>query len=106
MHYELKEFGLAGDKENFFYNVVQNPVHIHDFNATVLHSISIDHEKLTFKFQGRHFRLTDVHGPDSAFRVVTRDGRSHDFVFQRRDDEFVQALRSRSLTISDERRAG
>ena len=59
---ELKEFGLVGDKEDFFSNEVENSVHIHDFNATVLHCLGIDHEKLTFKFQGRHFRLTDVHG--------------------------------------------
>ena len=61
-YYELKEFGLVGDKEDFFYNEVENPVHIHHFNATVLYYLDIDHEKLTFKFQGRHFRLTDVHG--------------------------------------------
>ena len=61
-HYELKEFGLVGDKEDFFYNELENPVHIHDFNATVLHCLGIDHEKLTFKFQGCHFWLTYVHG--------------------------------------------
>jgi hypothetical protein len=37
-------------------------VHVHDFQATVLHLLGIDHERLTYKFQGRHFRLTDVHG--------------------------------------------
>jgi hypothetical protein len=41
---------------------VENPVHIHDFNATILHQMGINHELLTFKFQGRDFRLTDVHG--------------------------------------------
>jgi hypothetical protein len=41
---------------------VKDPVHIHDFNATILHAMGIDHTKLTFKFQGRDFRLTDVHG--------------------------------------------
>ena len=44
------------------YNVVRDPVHVHDFQATVLHLLGIDHERLTFRFQGRHFRLTDVHG--------------------------------------------
>ncbi len=44
------------------YNVVEDPIHIHDFQATVLHLLGIDHERLTFKYQGRHFRLTDVHG--------------------------------------------
>ena len=40
----------------------ENPVHVHDLNATVLHLLGLDHEKLTFKYQGREFRLTDVHG--------------------------------------------
>ena len=40
----------------------KDPVHIHDFNATILHCLGIDHTKLTFRFQGRDFRLTDVHG--------------------------------------------
>jgi hypothetical protein len=53
---------VYGETDDYCYNVVENPVHIHDFNATVLHCLGIDHEKLTFKFQGRHFRLTDVHG--------------------------------------------
>jgi arylsulfatase A-like enzyme len=42
--------------------VVENPVHIHDLHATILHLLGIDHEQLTFKYQGRRFRLTDVHG--------------------------------------------
>jgi len=37
-------------------------VHVHDFHATILHLLGIDHERLTFQYQGRHFRLTDVHG--------------------------------------------
>jgi hypothetical protein len=51
-----------GETDDYCYNIVDNPVHIHDFNATVLRCLGLDHEKLTFKFQGRHFRLTDVHG--------------------------------------------
>jgi arylsulfatase A-like enzyme len=43
-------------------NVVQDPVHVHDLQATVLHLLGIDHERLTYRFQGRDFRLTDVHG--------------------------------------------
>jgi arylsulfatase A-like enzyme len=41
---------------------VQNPVHVHDFQATLLHLLGIDHEKLIYKYQGRRFRLTDVAG--------------------------------------------
>lgn len=52
-------FGVTDD---FGYNVIENPVHVHDFQATLLHLLGIDHEKLTYKFQGRRFRLTDVHG--------------------------------------------
>ncbi len=51
-----------GSSDDFCYNIVENPVHIHDFNATVLHLLGIDHKRLTYKFQGRNFRLTDVHG--------------------------------------------
>jgi arylsulfatase A-like enzyme len=51
-----------GASDDFCYNVAENPVHVHDFQATLLHLLGIDHEKLTFKFQGRRFRLTDVHG--------------------------------------------
>ena len=51
-----------GQTDDFCYNVVKDPVHIHDFNATVLHTLGIEHTKLTYRFQGRDFRLTDVHG--------------------------------------------
>ena len=51
-----------GETDEFSYNIVENPVHIHDLNATLLHILGIDHERLTFRFQGRDFRLTDVHG--------------------------------------------
>jgi hypothetical protein len=51
-----------GETDEFCYNVVENPVHVHDFQATVLHLLGIDHTRLTFKYQGRHYRLTDVHG--------------------------------------------
>ena len=42
--------------------VAENRVHVHDFHATILHLLGLDHKKLTFRFQGRDFRLTDVHG--------------------------------------------
>jgi hypothetical protein len=51
-----------GATDDFGYNIVENPVHVHDFQATLLHLLGIDHEQLTFKYQGRRFRLTDVHG--------------------------------------------
>ena len=51
-----------GATDDFCYNIVENPVHIHDFNATILHCLGLDHERLTYRFQGRDFRLTDVHG--------------------------------------------
>jgi hypothetical protein len=53
---------VFGETCEFGYNVVQDPVHVHDFHATLLHLLGIDHERLTYKYQGRHFRLTDVHG--------------------------------------------
>ena len=51
-----------GETDELGFNVAKDGVHVHDFQATLLHLLGIDHEKLTFKFQGRHFRLTDVHG--------------------------------------------
>ncbi|MGV8879840.1 MAG: DUF1501 domain-containing protein [Sphingobacteriaceae bacterium] len=54
--------GVYGETDEFGYNIVKNPVHVHDFQATVLHLLGLDHEKLTFKHQGRRYRLTDVSG--------------------------------------------
>lgn len=51
-----------GRTDDFSYNVAENPVHVHDLNATLLKLLGIDHKRLTFKYQGRHHRLTDVHG--------------------------------------------
>ena len=51
-----------GATDDFSYNVASNPVHVHDLNATILHCLGIDHKQLTFKFKGRQYRLTDVHG--------------------------------------------
>ena len=51
-----------GQTDDFSYNIVKDPVHVHDLNATILHCMGVDHTKLTFRFQGRHYRLTDVHG--------------------------------------------
>ena len=51
-----------GETDDFSYNIVRDPVHVHDLNATILHCLGIDHTRLTFKFQGRYYRLTDVHG--------------------------------------------
>ncbi len=51
-----------GETDDLGINVASDPVHVHDFQATVLHLMGIDHEKLTYRFQGRQFRLTDVHG--------------------------------------------
>jgi hypothetical protein len=51
-----------GDTDDYCYNIVRDGVHIHDFNATILRLLGIDHTRLTYRFQGRDFRLTDVHG--------------------------------------------
>jgi hypothetical protein len=52
----------VGKTDDFGFGPVEEPVHVHDLNATVLHLLGLDHEKLTYKYQGREFRLTDVHG--------------------------------------------
>lgn len=51
-----------GETDEFGYNVIKDPVHVHDFQATILNQMGIDHERLIFKHQGRRYRLTDVHG--------------------------------------------
>ena len=51
-----------GETDDYCYNITRDPVHVHDLHATILHCLGIDHTQLTFKYQGRHFRLTDVHG--------------------------------------------
>ena len=51
-----------GETDDFSYNIVKDPMEVHDLNATMLHLLGVDHSRLTFKFQGRHYRLTDVHG--------------------------------------------
>ena len=51
-----------GETDEFSYNIVKDPVHVHDVQATMMHLLGIDHERLTYRYQGRDFRLTDVHG--------------------------------------------
>ncbi|MCB1077174.1 MAG: DUF1501 domain-containing protein, partial [Verrucomicrobiae bacterium] len=51
-----------GESDEYGYNIVRDPVHVHDFQATLMHLLGIDHEQLTYKFQGRRYRLTDIHG--------------------------------------------
>jgi hypothetical protein len=58
----VKRGYVHGETDDFSYNVVKDGVHVHDFQATLMHMLGIDHERLTFRYQGRDFRLTDVHG--------------------------------------------
>ncbi len=58
----IKPGMVYGETDELGYNITQNPVHVHDFQATILHQLGMDHEKLTFRYQGRRFRLTDVEG--------------------------------------------
>jgi hypothetical protein len=51
-----------GATDDYSYNITENPVHVHDLNATLLHCLGVEHTKLTYRYQGRDFRLTDVHG--------------------------------------------
>jgi hypothetical protein len=53
---------VFGETDDFSFNVVRDPVHVHDLNATMLHQLGLDHTRLTYRFQGRDYRLTDVHG--------------------------------------------
>ncbi len=58
----FKRGSVHGQTDDFGFNVVADPVHVHDLNATLLHLLGFDHTQLTYRFQGRDFRLTDVHG--------------------------------------------
>jgi arylsulfatase A-like enzyme len=58
----IKPGTTYGETDEYGYNIVKDGVHVHDFHATLLHLLGIDHERLTYKFQGRRYRLTDVHG--------------------------------------------
>jgi hypothetical protein len=58
----MKPGTVLGATDDYCYNITEDPVHVHDMQATFLHCLGIDHTKLTYKFQGRHFRLTDVEG--------------------------------------------
>jgi Protein of unknown function (DUF1501) len=58
----VKKGQVLGQTDDFCYNIVDEPVHVHDLQATILHLLGVDHKRLTYKYQGRHFRLTDVAG--------------------------------------------
>ena len=58
----IKRGVTIGETDDFSYNVAKDPVHVHDLHATMLHCLGIDHKRQTFQYQGRHHRLTDVHG--------------------------------------------
>jgi hypothetical protein len=51
-----------GATDDFGYNVAENGVHVHDLHATLMQQLGVDHERLTYRYQGRDFRLTDIHG--------------------------------------------
>ena len=58
----VKKGITLGETDDFCYNITREPVHVHDLNATIMHLMGVNHEKLTYRFQGRDFRLTDIHG--------------------------------------------
>ena len=58
----IKPGTVHGATDDLGYNIAADPVHVHDLQATILHCLGFDHERLTFRSQGRDFRLTDVHG--------------------------------------------
>ena len=58
----IKPGYVHGETDDYGYNIVRDPMHVHDLNATILHCLGVDHERLTFRSQGRDYRLTDVHG--------------------------------------------
>ena len=61
---------VYGETDDFSYNIVENPVHIHDMNATILHCLGVDHRQLSFKFQGLGMRLTGVEDHDPVQAIL------------------------------------
>ena len=53
---------VVGETDDFGYNIVRDPVSVHDLHATLLHLLGIEHKRLTYRFEGRDYRLTDIHG--------------------------------------------
>jgi uncharacterized protein (DUF1501 family) len=70
----VKPGSVIGETDDFSYNIVTDPVHVHDIQATILHCMGVDHTRLTFLFQGRHFRLTDVSGSVVKQALASVDG--------------------------------
>ena len=58
----VKAGAVIGETDELGYRITETPIHVHDLQATILHLLGFDHERLTYRFQGRDFRLTDVHG--------------------------------------------
>jgi hypothetical protein len=58
----VKKGTTWGETDDYCYNIVRDPVHVHDLNATILHLLGVEHTRLTYRFQGRDYRLTDIHG--------------------------------------------
>ncbi len=58
----IKKGYSLGATDDYCYNITEDPVHVHDFNATIMYLLGVDHKKLTYRFQGRDYRLTDIHG--------------------------------------------
>ena len=80
---------MDGKADELGCGVVEDPTHVHDFNATIMHLLGIDHERLTFKYQGRPYRLTDIGGvvadeiiaePGQSLSLIHRDLRSLDIL--------------------------
>jgi hypothetical protein len=58
----IKKGHTHGETDDYCYNITRDPVHVHDLNATIMHLMGLDHTRLTYRYQGRDFRLTDIHG--------------------------------------------
>jgi hypothetical protein len=58
----VKKGTTFGETDDFSYNIVKDGVHVHDLNATILHLMGVEHTRLTYRYQGRDFRLNDIHG--------------------------------------------
>src|SRR5205823_6043367 len=89
---------VYGETDDFSYNAVDKPIHIHDLNATILACLGIDHERLTYRYQGRDLRLTDVHG--TVVKDLLAEERGTEAEFSRDAHQLFLGFRKRGIMMS------
>ena len=98
---------VYGATDEFGYHAVEDRMHIHDFHATMLHLLGLDHEQLTYRYGGRDFRLTDVarqRGDEDPRRLIEQDDPAHEIQHEARRKSYIPCDRCRSDTVAPRER--